>query len=190
METSKICTGCKTDKPLEQFYKYHRGRLGVAPQCKLCSGIRGAEYIKRTGYRAKQCAWLKANDPTFYTRKRLAAQQANPKMAWAYNATNRARLRAKAAGAAFNLTSAYVASIAPDICPVFNLPLEYPDGSLRKAAYRGPRLLSPSIDRTDPLGGYVVGNVSVICHKANRIKGDASPAEIEAVAIWLRSVST
>jgi hypothetical protein len=189
METSKTCTRCKTDKPLEQFHRYHRGRLGVASECKLCNRIRGAEYNKRTGYRAKEWARTKANDPTFSTKKRQRAQQADPKLAWAWNATNRARMRAKSAGIAFNLTSGYVASIAPDLCPVFNLPLNYPDGSLRKDAYRGPLLLSPSIDRTDPQGGYVVGNVSVICHKANRIKGDASLADIEAVAAWLRSAS-
>jgi hypothetical protein len=47
---------------------------------------------------------------------------------------------------------------------------------------------SPSLDRIDPKKGYVKGNVAVISYKANRIKQDATPEELEAVASWLRSV--
>lgn len=186
METSKACTKCRVEKPLEQFHRYHRGRLGRQSECKSCSKIRCADFVQRTGYRAKEWARIKANDPDFSIRRRQKFQQANPKLAWAWNATNRARQRAKTLGMEFNLTSEYVASIAPDLCPVFSLPMEYPDGSLRRGMTQGPQLFSASLDRITPSRGYVIGNVAVICHKANRIKADASLAEIEAVAVWLR----
>lgn len=45
---------------------------------------------------------------------------------------------------------------------------------------------SPTIDRLRPEAGYVLGNIEVISHRANQIKNDASLAEIEAVAAYLR----
>jgi hypothetical protein len=42
---------------------------------------------------------------------------------------------------------------------------------------------SPSLDRVDPRKGYVPGNVRVISDRANRLKGDRSLSEIQALAL-------
>jgi hypothetical protein len=68
----------------------------------------------------------------------------------------------------------------PERCPALGLPLQVNDGRHQDN--------SPSLDRIDPKKGYVKGNVAVISYKANRIKQDATPEELEAVASWLRSV--
>jgi hypothetical protein len=34
--TSKFCTGCKTEKPLDEYRKWDRGVLGVRPRCAEC----------------------------------------------------------------------------------------------------------------------------------------------------------
>jgi hypothetical protein len=43
---------------------------------------------------------------------------------------------------------------------------------------------SPSIDCIDGSKGYVVGNVKIISWKANRLKSNATPAELIKVAIY------
>ena len=49
---------------------------------------------------------------------------------------------------------------------------------------------SPSLDRIVPELGYVTSNVRVISWRANAIKRNACADEIEAVALWLRSLET
>ena len=46
-----------------------------------------------------------------------------------------------------------------------------------------------TIDRVDPDGGYVTGNVRVISMRANRIKSDASIAELESVIAYMKGIS-
>lgn len=62
----------------------------------------------------------------------------------------------------------------PDNCPVLGIPLRHGIGGTTDG--------SPSIDRIVPSQGYVPGNVIVVSHKANRIKNDATPEELMAVA--------
>ena len=37
MPKSKICTKCKVEKPLDQFYKLKIGKFGRASQCMVCA---------------------------------------------------------------------------------------------------------------------------------------------------------
>jgi hypothetical protein len=93
-------------------------------------------------------------------------------------------LRARQAGDGWseaNITNEYLMSITPDICPVFGTTFTFV-GLLKQQP------CSPSLDRIDPRGGYVVGNVAVISMKANSIKSDATPAEVARVLVWMKSV--
>jgi hypothetical protein len=49
----------------------------------------------------------------------------------------------------------------------------------------GGRVGPPSLDRVDSSRGYVPGNVQWISELANRIKSDATSAEVAAVAAFL-----
>lgn len=66
--------------------------------------------------------------------------------------------------------AAYCARIAPQCCPVLNVPLK-----------RG----NTSIDRIDPLKGYVRGNIQIISTKANRMKSNATIEELRLFARWV-----
>jgi hypothetical protein len=44
---------------------------------------------------------------------------------------------------------------------------------------------SPTLDKIIPELGYVRGNIAVISHRANRIKSDATLAEVLKLAAWL-----
>jgi hypothetical protein len=70
----------------------------------------------------------------------------------------------------------------PTHCPVLGIELDYRTLS----GGRAKRNNSPSLDRWDNNQGYVVGNVFVISHRANRLKSDASVDELERIAKYAR----
>jgi len=90
---------------------------------------------------------------------------------------NSARGRARAKGLPFDLTSDDLE--LPVRCPVLNIPIQ-PGGQTTPN--------SPSIDRINPNLGYVKGNVIIISHLANRIKAEATPPQIRAVADWVDAI--
>lgn len=67
----------------------------------------------------------------------------------------------------------------PTVCPLLGIPLHYgPEKSNEKATF----------DRIDPTRGYESGNVWIVSHKANRLKGEASLAELKTLVANLRLV--
>lgn len=65
----------------------------------------------------------------------------------------------------------------PEMCPALGISLDYTGRDKQR---------SWSLDRLDSTKGYVVGNVSVISLRANRIKNNATLGELEAIAAWMR----
>lgn len=87
-----------------------------------------------------------------------------------------ARQRAKRKNLEFNIDIQDI--FIPTRCPLLGVVLEMSgDPSLYN---------SPSLDRIDPLKGYIKGNVWVISKRANSIKTNASLDEIEKVAVGLK----
>ncbi len=108
-------------------------------------------------------------------------RERNPKWSWVVSAVGGARQRSKQRDYEFNITNEYVMSITPDICPVFGTTFTFV-GLIKQQP------CSPSLDRLDPNGGYVVGNVAVISMKANSIKSDATTAEVARTLVWMKTV--
>jgi hypothetical protein len=67
----------------------------------------------------------------------------------------------------------------PKRCPVLGIELIHGDGGILDA--------SPSLDRILPSQGYVPGNICVISNRANRIKNDASLADLLKLTKWLQN---
>ena len=86
-----------------------------------------------------------------------------------------AKNRATTLGLPFDLTDADI--FIPAVCPILGVPFE------RHTRY------APSLDRIKPELGYVKGNVWVISRKANLMKNDATPEELEAFGRWLRQLT-
>jgi len=84
------------------------------------------------------------------------------------------RHRAKRKGLAFDITADDL--IVPEFCPVLGVRLEPGNGL-------SPN--SPSVDRVDNSKGYVKGNVRVISTRANALKGDATPAEVQKLLAYM-----
>ncbi len=87
-----------------------------------------------------------------------------------------AKGRAKKRGLPFDLCEDDI--VVPAICPVLGIPLCSGD-------LPGPGNNSPTLDRIDPKGGYVKGNVWVISGKANRCKNDATLDELKMLVAAL-----
>jgi hypothetical protein len=88
-----------------------------------------------------------------------------------------ARRRARRAGIPFNLDEDDL--LIPESCPVLGIPLFRGNGT--------PSDNSATVDRVIPERGYVKGNVRVISFRANRIKSNASMAEIRRVFEYMQS---
>jgi hypothetical protein len=90
-----------------------------------------------------------------------------------------AKYRAKRLGIPFDLTLDDI--VIPEYCPVLGIRLMHGDGKIHDA--------SPTLDKTDPAGGYVRSNTRVMSHRANRIKTDATIAELRMVLEYLEKTN-
>ena len=91
------------------------------------------------------------------------------------------RKRAKAKNLDHDLDYDFLKSIYTDTCPINGQPLLWERG------HGKPKDNSPSLDRLDPRKGYTKDNVWLISYRMNRIKNDATPEELEAIAAQLRA---
>lgn len=54
----KFCTGCKTNKPVDEFYKDPRKVDGLQHYCKACKSKRGKAEYKRNPLRRKERSFI------------------------------------------------------------------------------------------------------------------------------------
>lgn len=90
-----------------------------------------------------------------------------------------ARRRASRDGLEFSIQKSDI--VVTDKCPCCNVSMAV--SKMNKSRN------SPSLDRLDNNIGYVASNITVICWRCNKIKGDATASELHAVANWIESKS-
>lgn len=156
----KKCSHCKQLKALSEFNKDRRGKSGVRPECKLCH--RTASNLYREGHLEQAAVrwklWRKENPKKY--------------ILW------RAKQSAKKRNLPFSL-------VADDIelretCPVLGVKLKYADAVKNDPA-------AASLDRIDSTKGYVKGNVTIMSFRANTMKSDITPTELEALYKYLNN---
>lgn len=166
LEIQTLCKKCKLPNTIR------KGRAVCIPcqnQYQLeYAASKGKDYIAK-----KNRAYRKANKDRLLEDKHQYYVEH-----WAESILRFARSRANKKGVPFNLTVEDIH--LPEFCPVLGIRLQVSGDQLDS---------SPSLDRIIPKLGYVRGNVVVISHRANRLKGDATYTELERLASWLRSVS-
>lgn len=91
-----------------------------------------------------------------------------------------AKIRSKKKGVEFELTLQDLLALYPidGLCPVFKMPIQFNTGK--------DRTNSPSIDRIDASKGYTKDNVRIISWKANRMKSNATLADLEALVVYMK----
>ena len=118
------------------------------------------------------------NGTCWECKKEGYRSRSNPQVAHEH-----AKRRAAQLGIAFTITVADVISVWPvdNKCPILGIPL------IRKQdGKKGFWDNSPSIDRRNPNGGYVLNNICIMSMRANRLKdNETDPAVFRAVADWL-----
>jgi hypothetical protein len=67
----------------------------------------------------------------------------------------------------------------PDTCPALGIPLDHQYGKRKDN--------TPSVDRVDNSIGYTPENSVVISWRANRLKNDASLAEVEGILSYMQA---
>ena len=114
---------------------------------------------------AKEKYW---KDPDKYVEKarekRAKQRKENPEHYIYKHVKSRAKLR----GIEFSLSVDDI--VIPDVCPLLGVPIHFGTNTCKDN--------SPALDRIDNTRGYVPGNVWVISHRANRMKGNATKKEL------------
>lgn len=155
---TRWCTTCERSKPKADFY------VGKDNTCKACQQARCSQWYRNNK------AYHRERVDLFHAKERST----NP----VRGMLRRKRGSCKARGVHFDLSVSDLT--APEFCPVLGVPLDYTSTDC------SPN--SATLDRIDPSKGYVRGNVAIISFKANRIKSNATPEELEAIAAWARKV--
>jgi hypothetical protein len=146
VKSTKVCTKCKQEKPVEDFSKNGKSKAGTRvyrPDCKICCNTRVTKHY-----------YTSLNKQLWY----------------------KAKSRAKRDGLPFNITPEDI--VIPNWCPVLGIQLKRGEGKCSAN--------SPTIDKMVPALGYVKGNITIMSHRANTIKNDATLEEIQSVYEWMQ----
>jgi hypothetical protein len=154
------CTKCGLAQPRASFYNSIHGPDGRAYHCRTCVGIARKRYYEENSEKVQRRnkAYNASNIPAYLWR--IAKRRADRK------------------GVPFSITPADV--IVPTHCPVLGTRLE-------RGSAKGETDTSPTIDRLVPALGYAPGNIRVISGRANRIKSNATVAEVRALLAWMEA---
>ena len=93
----------------------------------------------------------------------------NPMLYWATNRIARTKSKCKKEQVLFTITVDWLLENAKTHCPLLGIELTYGEVNWVNSA---------SIDRKNPKHGYTPENCFIISNKANRMKGDATLAEL------------
>jgi hypothetical protein len=128
---------------------------------------------------SKSTAWTGTLDPA--RRAYFHAYRAQRGQAMAYLTVMRARAQQRGVPCTVSELELITMLRKTRKCPVLRIPL-------RIGGVRG-RLVTDDLatfDAFEPDKGYVSGNVFVLSHRANRLKNDATLAEIAALHKWMK----
>lgn len=149
-------TSTRTLKKLKCYLKKADGDPDLAHTMRNSDGSARSARRQRERYRS---------EPEYRDAKRAASKKDRAKN-FQYHLFKATRGNARTRGLHFDLTRTWVEeALEPMTCSVTGLPLSTDwDGS-----GRNPR--APSLDQVDPCGGYVEGNVRVVCWAFNVMRG-------------------
>lgn len=126
--------------------------------------------------RAANRQWRRDNPDKFHKYSIAYANRYLDRRLWSV-----AKQRAKRRGIDFSIT--YADIIVPEFCPVLGIKLV---SGVGKSGRPGGNKDSPSLDRIDPSLGYIPGNVRVISHLANSMKGSATKEQLLRFSEWVQ----
>jgi hypothetical protein len=138
-----------------------------------------SEFFKYKTNKGGLCHSCKVCHMAICKHRREEIRTENPMMLWAKDTLTISRQRAKKKGREHTITLEWLLANTNSICPLLNIPITY--GAQKHDDHVA------SLDRKDPNKGYTPDNCTVISTRANRIKNDASLAELELITMNLRN---
>ena len=154
--------------------------------CNFCKKIkkytayRIVKALKKGKEKGKFIGWRTVNND-YRASRCLACEKQEFEVRYAKNPfpqmVSNAKIRSKADGRIFNISTEYIKSIFPKDarCPVLGVKF---DMTLKKG---GTQKHSPTLDKIIPEKGYVKGNLIIVSWIVNRIKGDVNYDEMEKI---------
>jgi hypothetical protein len=122
-------------------------------------------------YYRKNAERVKARTNSYYHNNKDAVKAAKKRQSKELKLFWAAASRARSLGLPFDITVDDIT--IPSVCPVLGFPIVVTHNALQYD--------SPSVDRIIPGDGYVKGNIVVVSWRANKLKNDATMAELKAV---------
>jgi len=168
---------------MKRYKTSERQRVTLKAQRDAIKVAGGEEYQKLLAKeREQRAAWRRANREKIREYERT--HQRTNGIPFKTNLCARARFRGRKRGLEATITAADL--VWPSHCPALGIALDYPERTgTRKDLSLRPNW--PSLDRWDSTKGYVPGNVFVISHRANTLKGSVSREEILRIAKYVMS---
>jgi hypothetical protein len=176
------CNNCKTPRLKPIPTGTHFNNLVVTGPCRKRGRSPGGSSRREVPCECTKCGatgwWDKSNIVTGQANctcdKFVQNGLSNTRIGIMWTA---ARKRASDQGVPFAITHEDIS--IPEACPVLGIPLSVNEGGTFHDA-------SPSLDKIIPALGYVPGNIAVISWRANRLKGDGTLEELQALVAWMR----
>lgn len=171
---TKVCTRCRTEKSLSEFYVHKQGYLGKRAKCKICQKESNKPWVKTNAARVAEFSrrWRTENPEKLEISqiKYLETAAGRAKSLW--HAAHQRRPEG------FTLTKEYVVhGVERGTCPIsgfqFDLSARY-----RSRSNKSRNPYAPSLDRLDNSKGYSDENVIVVCSQVNMMRGEMSYDEL------------
>lgn len=186
----KRCSTCGRELPADaaHFILAKECRGGLAGTCRDCSaaGKRAWKARKGESLRARRRALYAGRYGPVQRRKEQERADRFPVRVRAQRLRAGMRERARELGLAFDDEHFTVSRLMGWLSgsPTCECCRRVLDVGFKHDAQKHDD--SPSMDRFAPELGYVAGNVALLCWRCNNLKRDASAAELECVAAWMR----
>jgi hypothetical protein len=181
----KTCTKCRVTRPLEQFQKWKATEDGLHPHCKPCKKIAYAKYREANPEK------VLATNIARREQNRLQARAYRKKYPWKafegykkHGSTLRGHLAILVVSVrrrGGRVTKEQLMSLwqgQSGLCALTGEPMTHIKGIGRVPT-------NGSVDQIVPSGGYLDGNMRMVCLKANEMKGDSPDADFIE---WCRKV--
>ncbi len=174
-----VCSTCGISKPTSEYNRHKRkglinhGEWEFLTKCKECTKKIIDIYYSKEENREK-----KRTQTRLWKRK----QRTTPE-GWCKGIIHNVIFRARQDNVPCEITWKDIFDVYPKdgLCPVLHIPLVIGAGKGKCSSS------SPSIDKFIQEKGYVKGNIAIISYRANRMKSDATIAEILMLADWAKN---
>lgn len=209
---TKVCSKCKIEKLINEFYKKPQNKNGLCGQCKICMNQQSKKYyqdnketIKETNkkyrinnreklkqqakkYRANNKEKILKYRKNYQNRSNICQQKyyyTHPIQYLLHRSKNRAKLK-KIECTITHVNIQEALKKCTNKNGVYICPILKIKMEINIGNGKGRQNNSLSIDRIDNAKGYIPENIVIMSWRANNIKGDGTAEEHRKIANFMK----